>query len=114
MMSLEHESVHNDVLDSWNRRFDGSQSTWRSTMVANSKPLLEPEHQPEMTSTRVMIRGGRSLVRKLVLGGRLGAALLMLVAFGVLALPLSLFSDEGELLLQRTPKGRLQSTEPQT
>ena len=112
-MSLKHESVHNDALVSWSRRFDGSQSSWRSNMVANSKPLVEPGHQPEMTSTRVMIRGGGSLVRKLVLGGRLGAALLMLVAFGVLALPLSFFSDEGELLLRRTPKRRLQYTEPQ-
>ncbi len=82
-------------------------------MKAIAEPLLELETQPDMMPTRVMIRGGRSLVSKLVLGGRLGAALLMLAAFGVLALPLSLFSDEGELLLQRTLNGRLQSTEPQ-
>ena len=84
-----------------------------SMMKAIAEPLLELETHPDMTPTRVMIGGGRSLVSKLVLGGRLGAALLMLVAFGVLALPLSFFSDEGELLLRRTPKRRLQYTEPQ-
>ena len=54
-------------------------------MKAIAEPLLELETHPDMAPTRVMIRGGRSLVRKLVLVGRLGAALLMLVAFGVLA-----------------------------
>jgi len=88
-----------------------------SMMKAIAEPLLELGTHPDMTPTRVMIsvmiRGGRSLVSKLVLGGSLGAALLMLGAFGVLALPLSFFSDEGELLLRRTPKRRLQYNEPQ-
>ena len=58
-------------------------------------------------------KDGRPLLRKLGLGVRDVAALPLLVAFGVLALPLSLFSDEGRFIPHRTPKGGPQSAEPQ-
>ena len=55
----------------------------------------------------------RPLLRKLGLVVRDLAAIPLLVAFGVLALPLAFFSDEGEFIPQRTPKGGPQPAEPQ-